>query len=133
MTKTNSSSSLGIWMDHSVAHLIEFSEQTGFTTTLQPNLTREQMNHHLSKGDYHKHQLEQHRQKEFYTALSKVILNYDKVLLFGPTEAKVELFHLLEADSHFDNKIIEMKQADKMTEHQQHAFVLGYFLKHPTV
>ena len=51
-------------------------------------------------------------------------------MLFGPTDAKTELFNLLKADHHFDKINIETKHADKMTENQQHAFVREYFFKH---
>ena len=51
-------------------------------------------------------------------------------MLFGPTNAKTELLNLLKADHHFDKINIETKQADKMTENQQHAFVREYFFKH---
>jgi hypothetical protein len=53
-----------------------------------------------------------------------------EVLLFGPTDAKTELLHILRADHHFDNIEIEVMPADKMTETQQQAFVKDYFLKH---
>ena len=50
------------------------------------------------------------------------------MLLFGPTEAKEELFNLLSEDHRFVNIKIEVKEADKMTENQQEAFVSNYFL-----
>lgn len=57
-------------------------------------------------------------------------MQYEEVLLFGPTEAKNELLNLLQADHHFDKINIEIRQANKMTENQQHAFVKEYFFKH---
>ena len=57
------------------------------------------------------------------------VKNYDEVILFGPTDAKVELFNILKADQHFDKIKIDIKQADKMTENQQHAFVKDHFSK----
>jgi len=53
----------------------------------------------------------------------------DSVFLFGPTDAKVELFNILEADHRFAKIKIEVKHADKMTENQQHAFVKKFFSK----
>jgi hypothetical protein len=49
------------------------------------------------------------------------------VILFGPTDAKVELLNILRQDHHFANIKIETQQTDKMTEFQQHAFIKEYF------
>ena len=70
-----------------------------------------------------------HQQSEYYKKLGEIIKNYEGVILFGPTEAKVELFNTLKADHHFEKINIEVKQADKMTENQQHAFVREHFSK----
>jgi len=56
-----------------------------------------------------------------------VIKNYDEVLLFGPSEAKAELYNILKAEHQFTKIKIEIKQTDKLTENQQHAFVRDYF------
>ena len=69
-------------------------------------------------------------QAEFYKQLSEIIKNYKEVLLFGPTDAKVELHNILKANHLFANIKIDVKQADKMTEHQEHAFVREHFAPH---
>ena len=38
------------------------------------------------------HNKEQHEQSDYYKKLGETIKNYTEVLLFGPTDAKVELF-----------------------------------------
>ena len=53
-----------------------------------------------------------------------------KYCFFGPTNAKTELLNMLRTDHHFDKIDIEVKNTDKMTENQEHAFVKEYFLKH---
>ena len=55
--------------------------------------------------------------------------NMNSVLLFGPTDAKVELFNIMEADQRFAKIKIEVKHADKMTKNQQHAFVKKFLSK----
>jgi hypothetical protein len=72
---------------------------------------------------------EQHRQSDFYKRLGETIRNYESIVLFGPTNAKVELYNILREDQRFENIKIEVKAADKMTENQQHAFVKEYFSK----
>jgi hypothetical protein len=120
---------LGIWMDHSIAHLIEFTREPEETTTLASKFTHLEKEQSIGKSENLMHNKEKHEEAEYYRKLGQVIRNYEDVILFGPTEAKVELLHVLQADHHFANIKIETRQADKMTDNQQHAFVKEYFSK----
>ena len=120
---------LGIWMDHSSAHLMEFTTDPIETKTIESKFTHLAKEESLKKGEYLMHNKEQHQQSEYYKKLGDIIKNYEGVILFGPTEAKVELFNILKTDHHFKKIKIEVKQADKMTENQQHAFVREHFSK----
>jgi hypothetical protein len=73
------------------------------------------------------HNKEQQLQHGYYQQLGDVISGYESVLLFGPTDAKTELFNLLRADHRFDAIKIEVQPADKMTDNQRHAFVKAFF------
>jgi len=70
---------------------------------------------------------EQNQLSAFFKKLVEVIKKYDEVLLFGPTNAKAELFNELKNDLHFDQIKIEMKTTDQMTENQMQAFVKEFF------
>ena len=120
---------LGIWMDNATAHVIEFSAQPATVTNIDATFTHQVKQETLSKSEHVMHNKEQANQVEYYKKLGAAILNFEEVLLFGPTNAKAELFNVLKADHHFDKIKIEMKQADKMTEHQQHDFVKEHFTK----
>ena len=72
---------------------------------------------------------EEHEELAYYKAIAAEISKYEEVLLFGPTDAKTELLNLLKENHLFDKMDIETRQADKMTENQQHAFVKEYFFK----
>jgi hypothetical protein len=119
---------LGIWMDHTTAHLMEFSQDKMETKTIDSTFTHEVKEATIHNGEKRMHQKEQHQQSGFYQQIGAVIKNYQEVLLFGPTEAKTELLNILLADHHFDKIKVEVKQADKMTENQKHAFVRAYFM-----
>ena len=121
---------LGIWMDHSSAHLMEFTTDPIETKTIVSEFTHDEKKLSLSHSESLMHNKEQHQQSEYYKKLGEIIKNYEEVILFGPTDAKVELRNILKADHHFENIKIEVKQADKMTEHQQHTFVKEHFSKH---
>lgn len=119
---------LGIWMDHSVAHLIELENSSVKTSTVI-SMTETQVNESdlYYKDDSHKLNKEQGLLSAYYTKLSNIILNYDHILLFGPTDAKNELTNLLRNNHLFDRIKIATKSADKMTAILQQTFVTDYF------
>jgi hypothetical protein len=121
---------LGIWMDHSSAHLIEFTAEKVETKILSSDFTHQDKQNSLGRSEMHMHNREQHQTTEYYKKLKDVILHYEDVLLFGPTDAKVELHNLLKTDHLFAKIKIEVLQADKMTENQLLAFVRKYFSNH---
>jgi len=121
--------SLGIWMDHQDAHLMEFTTDPIETTTIESKFTHEEKEQTLHRSENLMHNKERHEEAGYYKALGEIIRNYNDVILFGPTDAKVELLNLLRKDNRFADIIFEIKQADKMTENQQHAFVREYFSK----
>lgn len=118
---------IGIWMDHASANLMELTSSDMKIETIDSQFTHGEKKETLHKGEKAMHHKEQHEESAYYKKIAAVIENYDEVLIFGPTDAKNELLNLLKTDHHFDKKKIETRQADKMTENQQHAFVKEYF------
>jgi hypothetical protein len=118
---------LGIWMDHAAAHLTEFNPGPIRTRTVESKFTHQQKEADPEKAEHLMHEKEQHKQAEYYRALCEAIKEYDDVLLFGPTDAKLELYNLIKSDQLFANIKIEVKPADKMTAKEQHAFVDTHF------
>jgi len=118
---------LGIWMDHSTAHLMEYTTNPIETKTIEPDFMHGEKEQSPGKSEHLMHNKEQHHQAEYYKKLGEAIKKYDEVMLFGPTEAKAELLNILKSDHHFAKIKIEIRQTDKMTENQQHAFVKEHF------
>lgn len=118
---------IGVWMDHSIAHLIEQKDNSIVTNNIESEFTHEAKEHSLSKGEDFMHSKEQHLYTKYYKKITDAVKSYNEILLFGPTTAKEELSNLLKTDRHFENVKIDVKHADKMTENQQHAFVKGHF------
>ena len=118
---------LGIWMDHSTAHLMEFSENPFQIETIESKLTYEEKEKSLAKGESFMHHKEQQSRSDYFKKIAKVILNYNKVLLFGPTSAKSELFNLLREDNRFVNIKICIQDTDKMNAHQRQSFINEHF------
>lgn len=121
---------IGIWMDHASARLCALTSGEMKTDVIESKFTSEEKRETLQKGQKAMHHKEQHAALAYYKQIAAVIKNYDEVLLFGPTDAKVELLNILKTDRHFDKVNIETRQSDKMTENQQHAFIKEYFFKH---
>ncbi len=121
---------IGIWMDHATANLMELTSGDMQTKTITSKFTHQEKENVSHKGDKAMHHKEQHEQLAYYKEIIAIIKDYEEVLLFGPTNAKTELFNLVKAQHHLDKINIETKQADKMTENQQFTFVKAYFFKH---
>ncbi|MFE3867239.1 hypothetical protein ACFX5E_04010 [Flavobacterium sp. LS2P90] len=118
---------LGIWMDHSIAHLMEFTNKHFEIKTIESKLTNEVKDENLSKSES---QIRNKKKKillDYYMKLSEAIKDYEQVILFGPADAKIEFFDLLSEDIRFLKIKFEIKNTDKMNENQQHAFVQEYF------
>ena len=119
---------IGIWMDHANAHLMEYEDPI-VTTIIASDSTYEEKQFTLQKGESFMQRKNQEQEAAYYKTIADSIRNYDEVLLFGPTNAKTELSNILEDDLSFSKIKIEIKQADKMTENQERAFVRDYFSK----
>ena len=76
------------------------------------------------------HNKEQQLHEAYFKEISEVILNYDHVLLFGPTNAKSELHNYMNKDLHFKDIIVDIESADKMTDNEKEAFVRKHFENH---
>jgi hypothetical protein len=118
---------LGIWMDHSAAHLMSLTNDTIMTTQIESEFTNEDKEHSQTRSESLMHNKEQHLLASYYRKLGDAIKNYRDVVLFGPTTAKNELLNVLNSDHRFENIKVEVRHADKMTTNQQHAFVKDYF------
>ena len=118
---------LGIWMDHSSAFLMELTNDTIVQNSVVSEFTHQEKEKSLVKSEKIMHIKERHQQTSYYKKLGEAIRNYQEVILFGPTDAKTELFNLLKTDHLFENIKIEIRDSDKMTENQMHDFVREYF------
>ncbi len=120
-----SNKNLGVWMDYSSADLINPHQDANqiIRSKFSPAIKEEA----LKKGEKHLHHKEQQVQETYFKEIAGKILEYDQVLLFGPTNAKTELLHYLNGDTHFKHVKIAVESADKMTENEKRAFVKKHF------
>ncbi|TDE30561.1 MULTISPECIES: hypothetical protein [Flavobacterium] len=118
---------LGIWMDHSMAHLMEFTSKHFEIETIESKLNNQEKNTNSAKSENSNFSKEKKQLFDYYKKIGEAIKNYKRVILFGPTDAKIELFNFLSEDTRFLKIKFEIKDTDKMTENQQHSFVKEYF------
>lgn len=114
-------------MDHSNAHLIEFTSEVKDTKTITSDFTFQDREETLQRSESEMHNKEQHKQTTFYKNIANEIKKFDEVVLFGPTDAKVELFNFLKENHHCDKIKIEVKNTDKMNENEQREYIRTYF------
>jgi len=120
---------LGIWMDYSNAHLMEYTRDSMASETVESTLVHQNREQTINRSEDVNHNQEPQKQRVYYKELGEIIKKYDEVLLFGPTNAKVDLFEILKEDPHFDEINIGVEDANKMSDNQQYAYVRGYFSK----
>ena len=115
-------------MDHTEAHIIELKNNAIASNTIE-SLSLQGEKQNFGKDESLKHNTEQDQLSEFFKRLSAIIKDYSEVVIFGPTNAKTELYNLLKEDSHFNNIKIDIETTDNLTENQVHAFVKEHFEK----
>ncbi len=118
---------IAVYMDHFTANIIEYINSAEAIKTIKSEFNRSEKKEILQKGESQIHNKEQNLQLEFYSKLREELLNYESVLLFGATNAKTELLHILQADAKFLNVEFILKNTDKLTDNEQIAFVNDCF------
>jgi hypothetical protein len=117
---------LGIWMDHSTANLIDLDSNNKIKT-ITSEFTFDTKEEALSRSESIMHNKRQQMHESFYKTIGSQILKYKHVLLFGPTNAKVELHNFIKKNVNYKNIKIDIESADKMTDNEKVAFVKKHF------
>lgn len=107
---------LGIYLDHASATLIEFSITSRQVNSIESEFTFQDKMEGLVKSEKHMHIKEQHLQTSFYLKIAEIIKQYNEVLIFGPTNAKVELYNLIKNDHLFSKIKIVLQHTDQLTD-----------------
>lgn len=121
-----STKTLGIWMDHSSANLIEVDDLQA-NRTIESDFTHREKVDALHRSEHIMQNKRQQMHEAYYKKIAAEIVKVDHVLLFGPTNAKTELHNYLNKDLHFKEIQIDVESADKMTDNEQLAFVREHF------
>lgn len=115
------SNQIGIWMDDSIAFIMEFTTKPFQIQTIVSEFVVEK---NKSISSSRETILNKH-----FSKIGKALLKYNEIVLFGPTKAKLDFFDFLSEDERFLKLKVEIKDADKMNVNQQHDFIKEYFGK----
>lgn len=118
---------VGIWMDHFNAYILEYTHGLVTERIIGSEFTEQEKISSLEKGETTMNNKEDQMLSKYYKQLADCINHYSEILLFGPTDAKKELYNLLKDDHLFEDKKIVLKATDKMTAVEMHHFVKEYF------
>lgn|SRR5690606_31248003 len=119
---------LGIWMDYANANLIDLESEKSCRVIIS-EFTPDVKEEVKQRSEHTMNNKEEQLNELYYKEISQEILKYENVLIFGPTNAKLELKNYLNNDSKFNNVKIEIESADNMSNNQQVAHVKNHFGK----
>jgi hypothetical protein len=114
-------------MDHSITYLMEFTNSPFEIKTIESELTKGKKDFPWSQSTGLSINLDHHGLHAYYKKIGEASKNYKQIVLFGQTDATVELFDILSEDNRFVKIIFEIKETDKMNVKQQHDCITKYF------
>lgn len=129
---------VGIWIDHRQAILVFVENKETHLKNIESGIIKPSL---LSKSADSPHGAqspipektwsENHKQmlKNYYKNIIKAIYQVEKIFLFGPGYAKLELKKVLEEIKHFPGTIVKIETTDKITQPQIIAKVKAQFIK----
>jgi len=139
MKKTKSiPSTIGVWMDHSKACLIDPAKNTSAISTIESPIKPRRIfgeeangtrlgNNRSTNNEYSIHEKEKNIAHAFYHKLADALHDYDEIFLFGPTTARKEFRNYSLEESRLTGKKITSRAADYITNNQMVAQVRKYF------
>ena len=119
---------IGVCMDYSVAHIMELSERPHEIATIESDFSPILKSKENKKGEKYLCSLAEQCKEEYFKNIASAILQYKKVLIFGPTDAKKEFFHMLCEDERFFKIKTYLKESGRMTLNQRNRFIKNHFL-----
>ncbi|MDN3677812.1 hypothetical protein QWY90_10875 [Flavobacterium paronense] len=122
----NTSNPIGIFMDYSIAHIMELSEIPNEIQTIESKFASKLIEE-KNKGEKHLCKLAKECNAKYFKKIGETILLYSTVLLFGPTDAKADLYNMLSEDPRFFRIKAYLKETGIMTLNQRNKFMNDFF------
>jgi hypothetical protein len=133
----STSKNAGVWIDHRQAQIVGLNPDGQLTRTIMSNVEKhpERGGDSPLKGSYEARQVphDDRRQRAltgelnaYYDTVIEALGDYEKLLVFGPGEAKGEL-HARLLKKKQGGRVAAVETADQMTDRQIVARVRAYF------
>ncbi|MGE5342376.1 MAG: hypothetical protein ACM3SY_12945 [Candidatus Omnitrophota bacterium] len=127
---------IGIWLDHARSHIVTVTEKNEELVTIESQADNERLSEGYQTQSVNsrdaategRHQ-EKRRQilRRYYQEVIKLVKDAEKIYIFGPGEAKVELEKEIEKCKDFNPRLMAIETADKISENQIMAKVKKVF------
>ena len=130
---------VGIWIDHEKAFIVSIAAGEVTINNIVSNVdghirlsggSRSSTPYGPQEGPSEGRREERRRQKlrQYYKKIISIISDADKILIFGPGEAKTELMKEMRRSKELSSRIVGTQTTDKMTERQIKAKVRRFFI-----
>ncbi len=138
----NSYKQVGVWIDHSKAHLVGYNNgKVEVIETIESpyesikriegevnDMTRFSPNpEHTSNNEHKKNNITQNEHNEYFKLMEAKLHAFDDIFLFGPGTAKEKMRNRLRENKSFNGKWFAVQSSDKMTDNQLLAFVREFY------
>jgi len=119
---------LGIYIDFTNAFLMELINKQIISRNIEFEIKSTKEIQHTGKPETTiQNQVKHLIPPAYLLEICDVIRNYHQVVLFGPNEAKNELFNLLKFDHNFEGIKIENVNTGNLTENQKQDFLKEFY------
>ena len=129
---------VGIWIDHEKAYIVSIEHSREHTVCIESNV---EGHSRLSGGSRSStiygpqevaserkiEEKRKHHLQRYYRNVIRAIKEGERILIFGPGEAKIELERAIKKTKGLYSRIDRVEPADKMTERQIVARVREFF------
>lgn len=104
----------GVWMDHSNAHIISLANTVQMPQTIASGFTGRDKEKIPGQSKSTMLCLQQREQSAYHKNIAAALIESNEVFLFGPTDAKDDLYKMLREDHNFDAVTIEFYNSYKI-------------------
>ena len=130
---------IGLWIDHEKAYIVTVAGEQVTTSFLESEVegrSKPSAGSRSKKSPYGPQDVSSERKTEgrrgqqlsrYYREVMGIIGDADRVLIFGPGEARIELEKEIKKSKQFAARVMAVEPADKMTENQMAAKVKKFF------
>ena len=113
-----------VWIDHAAAHVIRFGREAAVTDVLHAKAGHRQVHHRTGTVGAGK----AHEDPTFCNAVADTLRESGEILLCGPAQAKLELYHWLQKhEPAIAGHVVGLESSDHPTDGQLLKHARHYF------